>query len=1279
MATILFQAAGAGLGGLLGPVGAIVGRAAGALIGNAVDRALIGGTRTVSGARLATARIPGASEGTAVPRVYGTMRVGGTLIWATRFEEVVSVERAGAKATGGTRVESFRYYANFALALCEGPIAGIRRVWADGREIDQTAIEMRLHRGTGYQLPDPLIEAKQGTGNAPAYRGLAYVVFERLPLEAYGNRIPVLQFEVIRTVGDLEGRVRAITMIPGATEHGYATDVTTETTGAGSARNINRNTLTAATDWHAAMDELQAVCPNLQHVALVVAWFGTDLRAGDCRIRPGVEVPYRGDESKPWRVAGIDRGLAHEVSWHEGGPAYGGTPDDASVVQAIADLRARGLKVTLYPFVMMDIPPGNGLQDPYGGAEQAAYPWRGRITCHPAPGRPGTADRTAAVTAQVTAFTGSAEPSDFTVDGREVQYAGADEGYRRMVLHYAHLAKAAGGVDAFLIGSELRGLTTLRDAADGFPFVAALGQLAGEVRTILGAGSKISYGADWSEYFGYQPADGSGHVYFHLDPLWANPAIDAVGIDNYMPLSDWRDSDLDQANPDGFRLADDRQAMRNQIAGGEGYDWFYASAADREARSRTPISDGAAGKPWVFRYKDIVAWWGNPHIERRNGVELAAPTAWTPGMKPIWFTELGCPAVDKGAGQPNVFPDRKSSENALPHFSSGQRSASQQRRFLDAHLDHWLATPGGMVDPERIYLWSFDARPYPAFPANRALWSDGGNWATGHWLNGRLGAGTLADVIAAILRDHGFDDYDVSQVTGDLDGYVQAEVTSARALIEPLMAAFRLDAVEQGGRIVFRSRDRTSMPPRALDVLADIEGEPLWRETRGHDSDFADEAVLTFADAAMDYEEASVRSRKLADGSNRVLALNLSACLDEETALDAAEAMLRDHRIGRRQLECSVSPSLLELEPGDVLSLPGGPQGRFQVTRIEHGEAIRLHMREIGSSRTAPAAAEGEGRAVQNPAGGAFSPHLVFLDLPRVDGEASEGFARVAGLVRPWRRIALSSSVSGEAYRARVTLDRPATMGRLTAPLAAGPSGVMDLANAVQVQLFFGELSSVGQLELFEGANRIAVRSSSGALEIIGFSTAEEIGPGHWRLTGLLRALHGTEDAMRAGAGTGADLVLLDSAVRSLGLSSDEAGRPLRWLAERIGGAAPPVGPVEFAGGLRAETPLSPVHLRGIRRSDGAVVLSWIRRGRVDADDWDATDIPLEEPEAYRLDILKDGAAVRTVETDQTAHVYPAADEAADFGSAQTSLAVRVRQKGRKVPLGMPLEAIINL
>ena len=361
--------------------------AVGGLVGSVVDRALINGGQTVSGARLATARIPGADEGTAINRLYGTARIGGTLIWATRFEEEVTRERSGGKASG-PKVESFRYFANLAVGLCEGEIAGIRRVWADGRELDLTDIEMRVYRGGEEQLPDPLIEAKQGTGNAPAYRGLAYVVFERLPLDQFGNRIPLLQFEVLRPVGALERQIRAVTVIPGATEHGYATVQVTEKAGEGSARIMNRHTLTASTDWQASIDELTALCPNLQRVALVVTWFGTDLRAEHCRIVPGVEVPHREAESAPWSVAGFERAQAHVVSRHQDGPAYGGTPSDESVRQAIADLKARGLEVYLYPFLMMDIPAGNGLADPHGGTEQPAYPWRGRITCHPAPGRP---------------------------------------------------------------------------------------------------------------------------------------------------------------------------------------------------------------------------------------------------------------------------------------------------------------------------------------------------------------------------------------------------------------------------------------------------------------------------------------------------------------------------------------------------------------------------------------------------------------------------------------------------------------------------------------------------------------------------------------------------------------------------------------------------------------------------------------------------------------------------------------------------------------------------
>lgn len=1243
-----------------------------------VDRALLGGS-TTRGPHLSTARIPGADEGTAVNRVYGAARIGGTMIWATRFEEEATSERAGGKSMSGPRLETFRYFANVAFGLCEGPVARVRRVWADGKELDLTTIEMRFYPGDETQLPDPLVEAKQGVGMAPAYRGLAYVVFERLPLDIHGNRIPLLQFEVVRPVGELERQVKAVCVIPGSTEHGYRTLQVTEKTGEGSARIINRNSLQGLTDWEVSIDELTAVCPNLESVALVVSWFGTDLRAGECRIVPGVETLSREEESSPWSVSGIARADAHLVSFSDGGPAYGGTPDDASTVSAIRDLTARGLRVYLYPFLMMDIPAGNALPDPYGGAEQAAYPWRGRITCHPATGQAGTADRTAAARAQLQAFVGNASISDFTMDDVTVAYHGTDEGYRRLVLHYAHLAKLAGGVDGFIIGSELRGLTQLRDETGAFPFVAALATLATDIRAILPA-TKLTYGADWSEYFGYHPQDGSGDVYFNLDPLWASPHIDAIGIDNYMPLADWRDEDLAEGNPDRFRSADDRDGMIAAIAGGEGFDWYYANDAARRARDRSPISDGLSGKPWVFRYKDIESWWKNRHYDRIDGVEAATPTAWVPRMKPVWFTELGCAAIDKGANQPNVFVDAKSAENAVPYFSNRARSDSMQRRFLEAHHRWWggEGPPAGMVDPAHIFLWSWDARPYPTFPHNTALWKDGPNWQTGHWLSGRLGAGTLAEVIAAILRDHDFDAFDISEVVGDMTGYTKGDVASARSLIEPLLETFQIDAFEDGGLLRFRSRTRAALKPLPVPVLADREDQPLWQEVRGHDSDFPAEAIVGFYNPDLDYEQASARSHRAAAATSRVLRQDLAAMLPEEAALAATESLLRDVRVARRSLRFSLAPNDLALQPGDVVTLADGPEGRFLVSRIEDGEVRSVEARafapDVGGAPASPAG----GKQPQSQPASLFAPVVHLMDLPRFDGSAAEGFSRAAVFARPWRRAGLSSSATSEGYRGRAVLDRPARIGRLVAVLSTGVSGRFDWSQTLELDLAYGGLSSASALSVLNGGNLLAVLSAQGAWEVLAFRQAEEISPSRWRLAGLLRGLAGTEDAMSAGAAPGASVVILDESVKPLSLGSDEIGLRLNWIVEAAG-ASGRVGPIAFEGGVRAQTPLAPVHLKATRNGEGAAVFTWVRRGRIDADGWMAADIPLDEPfETYRVEVLADGAVKRSADVGEPGWIYPPAEEIADFGMAQSVLNLRVRQLGQRVPSGIPAQATIT-
>ena len=122
---------------------------------------------------------------------------------------------------------------------------------------------------------------------------------------------------------------------------------------------------------------------------------------------------------------GIERGAARVVSTdREGRPIYGGTPADFAVVQAIQELKARGLRVTFYPFILMDVPAGNDLPDPYSdhaaATGQPTFPWRGRITFSPAAGYAGSVDQTAAAGAQVAALFGAAQPSDFAVSGESV-------------------------------------------------------------------------------------------------------------------------------------------------------------------------------------------------------------------------------------------------------------------------------------------------------------------------------------------------------------------------------------------------------------------------------------------------------------------------------------------------------------------------------------------------------------------------------------------------------------------------------------------------------------------------------------------------------------------------------------------------------------------------------------------------------------------------------------------------------------------------------------------
>ncbi|MBJ7447791.1 MAG: glycoside hydrolase/phage tail family protein [Brevundimonas sp.] len=1231
MAQVILTSVGQSVGG---PIGAFIG----STLGRAIDQRAIASLEPARqrGPRLETLRVQGTAEGAPMACVFGRARVTGQVIWAARFQEGRTTRSA---SKGGPRTVEYDYALSFAVALCEGEIDGVGRVWADGQPMDMSGVTMRVHRGGAEQVPDPLIEAVEmrqapstasrspspgGGGEAPAYRGCAYVVFEDLALGPFGNRVPQLSFEVFRRARGseprLEDRLEGVCLIPGAGEFVLATDVVMRRDGLTRSTPENLHNGEGRADLLVSIDQLMAQVPNLKRVSLVVGWFGTDVRASHCVVKPGVERRDKTTVPLDWSVAGLGRGSAHLISsapastTPEGGggppppegggddsPAYGGTPSDESVRQAVAALKARGMAVTLYPFVFMDC---------------EGYPWRGRVS-----GRDG-----ANAAADVAAVFG-------TADGW---------GLRRMALHYAALA-AETGADGLLIGSEMRGLTWTRDAGGGFPAVAQFKTLAAECRAVVGPDVAISYAADWSEYFGRQKG---GEVRFHLDPLWADANIDYVGIDWYPPLGDWREGDggVDAATWGG---PDDADYLAAQVAGGEGFDWYYASDADRAAQERTPIIDTAHGEDWVFRPKDLKGWWSNAHHDRPGGVRSATPTAWVPGMKPIRLTEFGCAAVDRGANAPNLFQDPKSSETALPPGSTGARDDRMQRRALEAVLAHYgepqnnpAATlyAGRMV--EGADAWCWDARPYPAFPGRDDVWADAGAWRTGHWLNGRL-SGETRDLVAAILKRGGLDegDFEIGQVAGEVQGYVIDRPMRTRDALEPLLAGLGLTAAERGGKVAVLGEGAVDLMLAEAAMALPDEGGSVRADRRLEARPSA--ARVRFIDGNADYKTGAVvvRSGGEADGVD----LDLPAVCTATTARAAAEWVLAG--ADGRSLTVALGPvEMMMLEPGDRVEV----EGRAGVWRV-----VRLNQDETPSVVLEPVVDVAAGEDDETPGPGepgstVGAPFLRVLELPPLPGSEDDGRALAVVAADPWQAMQVFAGVSADALTARGEARSSATVGVLVEALAPGQPWRWDTVNDVVVRLEGRDPESRSDGAVLAGGNALAVETAAG-WEIMQYRAATPEGDGVWRLTGLLRGQQGTESAMQAGAPAGAICVVLDDALVRVACSRGERGSPLIWRAGPLGGPAGGIGVSEVTQTLTGlhERPWRPVHLAVVPDAGGRKV-SWRARSRIDGDRWDG-EAAGADPLRFRVRVRAGEAVRREAVVEGEGWTYAAGDLATDF------------------------------
>ena len=319
-----------------------------------------------------------------IPRVYGRMRIGGNIIWATDFREETETTRQGGGGKGGgggggTEVTEYFYFASLAVALCEGPITGIGRIWADGKPMNLDGVTMRVHLGGEDQDARSVHRGEDGRGE---HAGLSRHRLCRLRgAAARALRQPDAAALLRGVPADPRRRVGRE---PGARRHadpGLGRVRLRDRGGAPRGRRRRRSrgerqrrgrmpptSWSRSTGWR----------PARRTWSRSRSW--SPGSATTCA--PGTAASARASRSAPsrrrrrtGRSNGVGRGSAHLVSRDDQNrPAYGGTPSDSAVVQAIQELKARGYRVTFYPFILMDVPADNDAAGPVLGQRRGDRP-----------------------------------------------------------------------------------------------------------------------------------------------------------------------------------------------------------------------------------------------------------------------------------------------------------------------------------------------------------------------------------------------------------------------------------------------------------------------------------------------------------------------------------------------------------------------------------------------------------------------------------------------------------------------------------------------------------------------------------------------------------------------------------------------------------------------------------------------------------------------------------------------------------------------------------------
>ncbi|WP_265016828.1 glycoside hydrolase/phage tail family protein [Wolbachia endosymbiont (group B) of Lycaena phlaeas] len=644
--------------------------------------------------------------------------------------------------------------------------------------------------------------------------------------------------------------------------------------------------------------------------------------------------------------------------------------------------------------------------------------------------------------------------------------------YSKFIEHYTSIAKQT-KVEGFIIGSEFAQLTRVKDVEGNYPAVAELVKVAKQVKLQLGKEVNVTYAADWSEYHSY---DG----WYNMDELWSSQFIDVIGIDAYFPLTDGEEP------PFGYSA----EGVIYGWSSGVGYDYFYDYSKSEPEKVKYNDS--------MYAWKNIEKWWSEVHVNPGG-----SKTKWQPKMKKIWFTEYGFPSMNGCTNEPNVFVDKGSIESKYPRYSNGEVSFLSQKTAIEGTLKKWQSSE--MV--EKMFLWAWDARPFPYFPNLCDMWADCHNWQTGHWIQGKISQLNVSDVLSDLLQKVGLkgDQFDTSDVKGLLSGYVINDQQPVRSIIKMLRRCYFFDVVEQNSKLKFIQKGRGVTTGIPVDETVFNHNPKLIQLSQ---LDLNNRINIVYFNRNFGYP-IDVKYAELPKQGNAAT-VEIPLIMEEGEAQNIAEVLLYSSWQERNVYNFKLPIKYAWLLPSDVIAISDGEKRHTMRIIKTKFESMSIQVMGVGYDPSIYKLSFPSTRSLmlkEYPPSHISKSIVEMIDLPHIKGNIAS-FTLISE-EEGWKGATLFISYDDKNYKPIASANIQSTYGYVIESTDEG----------ITVVLRFGKLDVMNPTVL-----------ALVGKEVIKFQDAKLIDKNKYKLSNLIRGQEGTKKYEHT---AGEKFILLDDSIIS--------------------------------------------------------------------------------------------------------------------------------------------------